>query len=100
LRKRARRLSQQYTVLEEIRAQGVAFPTDVVKDRNQALAKRLAHTQDYRLLLDHADKQSIFTDADRKILRSLIRKRLKRTHRKAVRLINDTSIEIQSNRAF
>lgn len=89
VRKRVRRLTQQYAVLEQLGIEEVARPTDDVKAQEQELAKRLGQAQDCVLLLDRCREHEVFAGSDRKIVRALARRQLKRIRRKAVRLIGD-----------
>lgn len=93
VRRRVRRLSQQYAVLERLAVNGIAHRSDFVKEREQQLAKRLGQAQDYELLQAHCGDGSVFADGDDTVLRSLARRQLKRTRRAAARLIGEAAEE-------
>lgn len=88
LRKRVRRLTQQYAVIEDLGIDEIVTPSDTVKEQEQKLAKRLGQAQDYVLLLDRCDDHSVFDGADRKVLCAFARRQLKRSRRKATRLVS------------
>jgi biotin operon repressor len=86
LRKRVRRLIQQYAALDELHIDGVTHPFEIVKERERKLAKQLGRAQDCVLLLERCRKPSIF-GGDRKIVSTLAHAKLERSRRKAARLI-------------
>lgn len=64
-RRRVRRLSQQH------RALGDAIDLGMAKKRVKSLAVDLGEAQDYALLRDHCGRRSIFSEPDRRVLRTL-----------------------------
>jgi CHAD domain-containing protein len=64
-RRRVRRLSQQH------RALGEAIDLGPARKRIKSLAVELGEAQDYALLREHCGRRSIFSEADRHVLRAL-----------------------------
>jgi len=64
-RRRVRRLSQQHPALGDVIDLGMA------KKRIKSLAVDLGEAQDYALLRDHCGRRSIFSELDRRVLRTL-----------------------------
>jgi CHAD domain-containing protein len=64
-RRRVRRLSQQHRALGDVMDLGMA------RKRVKSLAVDLGEAQDYALLRDHCGRRSIFSEADRRVLRAL-----------------------------
>jgi len=64
-RRRVRRLSQQHRALGDVIDLGMA------KKRIKSLAVDLGEAQDYALLRDHCGRRSIFSELDRRVLRTL-----------------------------
>jgi hypothetical protein len=60
-----RRLSQQHRALGDVIDLGMA------KKRIKSLAVDLGEAQDYALLRDHCGRRSIFSELDRRVLRTL-----------------------------
>lgn len=65
-RRRARRLSQQLRAID-----GAIAPPQGIEERSKKLAVLLGEAQDYALLREHCGKRSVFTRADRQVLKRL-----------------------------